>query len=145
MVSSGSDRLVVQPIPPELHASVWEEVTPFLVDALHNREDELDVPYCFERCQEGTFDLWITTRGKKLVGFMMTDRILTVKGIWVNVPLASFSKDLEAMNASLGRLEEVAQLVGFKGVKFISKDRRFGHYSERRGYRERYREYVKEF
>jgi hypothetical protein len=129
----------------ELHSAVWDEINPFLVDALHNSEDELDVPYVWERCQDGTFDLWVATRGKKIVGFMMTDRILTVKGIWVNIPLAGFAKDLEALQTSLARLETVAELAGFKGVKYISKDRRLGSFAKRRGYRERYREYVKEF
>lgn len=145
MATNRSNSLIAQPIPPELHTAVWEDVTPFLVDALDNSENEIDIPYVRNQLDNGQFDLWVTTRGTKIVGFMITEQILTVKGIWVNVPLAGFDKDLEAMNVSLGRLEEVAGLTGFKGVKFISKDRRFGSYAGRRGYRERYREYVKEF
>jgi hypothetical protein len=145
MATNRSNRLIVNPVPPQLLNAVWQDVVPLLSAALDNSENELDIPYVRDRCLDGTFDLWITTRGKKLVGFMMTEQILTVKGVWVNIPLAGFAKDLQAMNTSLARLEEVAKLTGFKGVKYISKDRRFGTYADRRGYRERYREYVKEF
>jgi hypothetical protein len=145
MATSGTDSIRVSPVPPELVNAVWLDVLPFLVDALDVSDNEVTIAHAHQQCLHSQWDLWVTTRGEDLVGFVMLEPLWSAKGMWVNIVYAGYGKDLEAVNATMARIEEVARSCGSHGVKYISSDRRFGSFAKRKGYRERYREYVKEF
>ena len=137
--------LRVSPIPPELVNAVWLDILPFLVEAIDVSDNEVTVAHTHQQCINGEWDLWVTTRGKDVAGFVMLEPLWSAKGMWVNIAFAGYGKDIEAVNATMTRIEEVARSCGSHGVKYISSDRRFGSFAKRKGYRERYREYVKEF
>ena len=145
MGATRPNSLRINPIPPQLVNAVWIDALPFLVEAIDNSDNEVTVAYVHQQCINGVWDMWVATRGDSLVGFTILEPLWSAKGMWVNIVFAGFDKDLRVMNKVLRRIEEVAESTGACGVKYISADRRFGSYAERKGYRERYREYVKEF
>lgn len=124
--------------------AVWPDAVPLLSPAVDNSENEITIEYIRNMCQSGTWDLWLATRGDEVAGALVLELLPSYKGMWLNMVMCGVSKDLEAIDALLKRAEEIASLTGCVGVKWISKDRRFGSYAKRMGYRERFREYVKE-
>lgn len=139
------DSLRINPIPPQLVDAVWLDVLPFLADAIDVSDNEVTLGQTHQQCINGEWDLWVATRGQSLVGFCILEPLWSAKGMWVNIVFAGFDKDLEILNSVLARIEQVAEATGAHGVKYISADTRFGSFAKRKGYRERYREYVKEF
>ena len=135
MVSESRDGVRIQPIPAEMVDIVWEDAIPLLSVAINNSENEVGAEYIRT----------MATRGEKVVGAAVLELLPSLKGTWLNIVMCGVSKDLKALDTILKRVEEIAKLTGCCGVKWISKDRRFGAYAERQGYRERFREYVKEY
>ena len=145
MVSRGGHSVRIQPIPAEMVDIVWEDAIPLLSVAINNSENEVGAEYIRTMAKQEIWDLWIATRGEKVVGAAVLELLPSLKGTWLNIVMCGVSKDLKALDTILKRVEEIAKLTGCCGVKWISKDRRFGAYAERQGYRERFREYVKEY
>jgi len=145
MAPSSGNSIGISPVPPQLVDAVWSDILPLLRDALDVSENEVSAEYVRQACLNEEWDLWIVTRGSELTGFVTLEPLFSIKGFWINIAFAGFGKDLAAVNACMTRIEEVGSLTGACGVKYISADRRFGSFAKRKGYRERYREYVKEF
>jgi len=109
---------------------VWEDAIPLLSVAINNSENEVGAEYIRTMAKQEIWDLWIATRGEKVVGAAVLELLPSLKGTWLNIVMCGVSKDLKALDTILKRVEEIAKLTGCCGVKWISKDLSLIHISE---------------
>lgn len=127
-------------------AKFWFTARPYLVEALRASEDPVTPYQLYCLLKGGHYHTWYIAEDAVVKGVFVTEPLWTSKG-WVNnVPFCGIeSGNLRLLNKAWNVWEDHAKEWGFVGTKFISADRRFNAIAQRRGYRPRYIEYVKEF
>lgn len=129
-----------------------EQVYAYLPDILPLIESAVDASeglHTMETVEEwintGQLDVWVAVNETGLVGCFLTEVIPVAKGLDLNVPYAGFKKNFKALNDSMKELLRVSEESGYRSVRYISSDKRFGAFAKKHGLRRRFVEYVKEF
>jgi len=99
----------------------------------------------YRSIRSGCCQCWLIAQDGDVNGTFITENIKTQKGWHLNVPFCGIrDNSIRSLIAAWDKFETVAAAWGYAATKFISSDPRFASIANRRGYRPRYVEYIKE-
>jgi len=116
-------------------------IRPWLETVIEKSANYSTIGDVWHMLSKRTATLWLLYSNEmKVIGFAMTEPLMTAQGPWVNIPFAYCEGgDYEQFFNKIGN---VAYERGMTGVKFISYREGFKKVAERYGWKPGYTEYV---
>jgi hypothetical protein len=141
-----SSKYEIFTVPVEYLQAVWPDVKDGMVEVSKSTEWELDIETVTQALMDKQMVLHIMTKDDEAVAFMVTQRLFTGTGIWLDMPMGySIDKKPSTFFRFVKYLEQHAVDTGHKGLKFITtQDKLVDVMCRRMGYRQRFVEVLKE-
>lgn len=145
LANDEKDRYEVLLVYPGEVPALRELVTPALERAIENSEGEETAEHVLDLVEMDSVRMFLVYDRENLAGVGIAEQILTVKGIWLNIPFLFCNKNLGAFRRLTDTIEKFAMDTKHRGLKMITTVDKLGTYARRKGYRMRFIEWVREF
>lgn len=144
MIFKSLGDLMIAQIPPVMVSEFWGDIEEGLEETIRNSHGECSMETIKKFVFGGKWNLMVASSSEiGYCGFAILEWVPTDRTLYLNIPFAWVGKNLRVLNEMFKVAEEIAEDRDAT-VKWISSNPSWSKFAERRGYKPRFTEYVKE-